>query len=144
MIKEQVEKKMKKALSSFAEKLNETPDNISFFIHTKPESKEDKLYPKYFYAKNGVPVTDDNGKLKDLKFTQDILGLKFDLLGVEAISAQFLSTYFTTISNEYNISPRNLYIKITSKDKDCKELDLALYEGGEVIKKLTLDDIFGE
>ena len=93
---------------------------------------------------NGKTVTTEDGKLKNLRFTQDILGIKFDLMGLEIMAAQFLASYFATISKEYDANPSNLYIMITSSDKEVTDLVLAVYEGSGVLKNLKLDEIFGE
>lgn len=143
MVSEQVAKAMKKALKKFAKDANTTPDNIAFFIHTKPSEADPTLTPKYFYSVNGETVTQD-GKLKDLRFTQDILGKKFDLLGMEAIANQFLSNYFKSMCEQHEIDPRSLYIMITTSDNEGKELMLAAYKGSEVLRELKLEEVFGE
>ncbi len=143
MIRDHVEKTMKKALKSFADKASITANRVAFFIHTKPNEEDPTLTPKYFYSINGQTVT-ENGKLKDLRFTQDILGKKFDLLGTEVMAQQFLANYFKNISEKYNADPRNLYIMITSEDEGAKELKLALYKGSEVLSDLKLEEVFGE
>ena len=143
MIREHVEKTMKKALKTFAVKAETEANKIAFFIHTKPSEIDPTLTPKYFYSVDGQTVT-ENGKLKDLRFTQDILGKKFDLLGTEAMASQFLSNYFKNISEKEEADPRSLYIMITSVDEEVKELKLALYKGSEVLKNLDLEEIFGE
>lgn len=143
MIRDHVEKTMKKALKTFAEKAETTANNIAFFIHTKPTEEDPTLTPKYFYSVKGKTVT-ENGKLKDLRFTQDILGKKFDLLGTEVMASQFLSNYFKNISETNDSDPRNLYVMITSSDEEAKKLILAIYKGSEVLKHLELEEIFGE
>jgi len=143
MVKETVEKTMKKALLSFAEKEGKPANNIAFFIHTKPNEEDPALTPKYFYAIDGIPVQ-ENGGLKNLKFTQDILGKKFDLLGTEMIASNFLASYFKNVSQETESDPRSLYLMITSEDEKAQGLIIALYKGSEVIKHLQLEDIFGE
>ena len=143
MITALVEKTMKKALVNFAKKENETPNKVAFFIHTKPSEADPTLTPKYFYSVNGRTVTED-GKLKNLRFTQDILGKKFDLLGTEVMAAQFLASYFKTVSQEYEADPSHLYIMITSSDSEGKDLLLAVYKNSQVLKNLKLDEIFGE
>lgn len=143
MIREHVEKTMKKALKTFAAKAGMEANKIAFFIHTKPSEEDPTLTPKYFYSVDGQTVT-ENGKLKDLRFTQDILGKKFDLLGTEAMASQFLSNYFKNVSENKNVDPRSLYIYITASDEEAKELKLALYKGSEVLNNLDLGEIFGE
>ena len=143
MIRDHVEKTMKKALKTFAANEDTDANKIAFFIHTKPSEEDPTLNPKYFYSVNGRTVT-ENGKLKDLRFTQDILGKKFDLLGTEVMASQFLANYFKNVSETHDADPRSLYIMITSSDEEAKKLTLALYKGSEVLKNLKLEDVFGE
>lgn len=144
MVQGKVEKTMKKALNNFSAKEGVKANDIALFIHTKPSEADPTLTPKYFYTVNGEMKKDENGKLLNLRFTQDILGLKFDMLGMEAIAAQFLSNYFKNLSEETDSDPRTLYIMIGTSDSEAKELILAVYRGSEVLKNLTLSDIFGE
>ena len=87
---------------------------------------------------------EEDGSLKNLRFTQDILGKKFDLLGTEMLASQFLSNYFKNISEAAEADPRNLYVMITASDEEAKKLIVAIYEGSEVLKNLQLEEIFGE
>ena len=144
MVREHVEKTMKKALKKFAKKADTEPQNIAFFIHTKPSEADPSLTPKYFYSVEGKTVTDENGKLKNLRFTQDILGKPFDLLGTEALANNFLQSYFKTFCSEMQVEPKSLYIMITTSDSEAKKLKLAAYKGSEAIKELELEEIFGE
>jgi hypothetical protein len=144
MIREHVEKTMKKALKTFADKAGTEANKIAFFIHTKPSEEDPTLTPKYFYSVEGKTVMEEDGSLKNLRFTQDILGKKFDLLGTEMLASQFLSNYFKNISEAAEADPRNLYVMITASDEEAKKLIVAIYEGSEVLKNLQLEEIFGE
>jgi len=143
MVKDHVEKTMKKALLRFADKDGVTANRIAFFIHTKPTDANPELEPKYFYALDGVPVQ-ENGQLKDLRFTQDILGKKIDMLGTAYLASTFLTKYFAKISEENESNPSTLYIMITSVDEMAEELAIALYKGNQVLKEMKLEEIFGE
>jgi hypothetical protein len=143
MVKEHVEKTMKKAILRFAEKEGRPANEIAFFIHTKPTEEAPELEPKYFYAIGGVPVQ-ENGKIKDLRFTQDILGKKIDMLGTSYLAANFLSKYFASTSEEFEADPKTLYVMITVIDKEAKNLAIALYKSSQVVKEMKLDEIFGE
>lgn len=143
MIREQVEKQMKKALLSFAKKEDKGADGIAFFIHTKPTEEEPELMPKYFYAIDGTPVQ-ENGKTKSLRFVQDILGKKLDLMGMEHLASSFLSQYFARTVEETKAQPKDLYLMITGADAEAKELVVVLYKKAEVIKNLNMEEIFGE
>ena len=144
MVKEHVEKAMKKAVTKFAEKLGVEKNKIAFFFFFKPTVEAPELLPKYFHTVNGVPVNKEDGSLHELRFTQDILGKKFDLLGTEMMAKQFLSSYFKTVSKEYKANANSLYIMIKGSSQDENELALALYKDNVVIKNLDLEQIFGE
>ena len=107
MVKGIVKKTMYTALNRFAEIEQETAQNIQLFIHTKNE----QLLPEYFYAIKGV-VKQQDGKTLQLSFVKDILGKKMDLTGKEAMSNQFLMTYFKTVAQEEKESPNKLYIMV--------------------------------
>ena len=113
MVREQIEKTMKKALTKFAEKDGVDPRDVAFFIHTKPSEADPILRPKYFYSVGGKIIKDAEGRLKSLRFTQDILGKKFDLMGMEAMAEQFLANYYNNISKEFDTEPDNLYVAIS-------------------------------
>tara|TARA_R110001606_G_C15272115_1_gene639603 strand:- start:266 stop:700 length:435 start_codon:yes stop_codon:yes gene_type:complete len=144
MVKEHVEKTMKKAVKSYAEKLGVKKSEVAFFIHTKPTEEAPELIPKYFYTVNGIPAKKEDGSLHELRFTQDILGKKFDLLGTELLAKQFLSSYFKTISSEFKAKASSLYIMIKGCSRSNNNLELALYKDSEVVKTLELGHIFGE
>jgi len=137
MVREQVEKTMKKALNKYAEKEGTDPSNIAFFIHTKPNEADPTLAPKYFYSVNGQTVMGEDGKLLDLRFTQDILGKKFDLLGMEAMAEQFLSQYFKRISKEVDATPNSLYVSISADPKWTNKLRFMLIKNGSELLKCS-------
>ena len=142
MVKEHVEKTMKKAVKSYAEKLGVKKSEVAFFIHTKPTEEAPELIPKYFYTVNDIPAKKEDGSLHELRFTQDILGRKFDLLGTEILAKQFLSSYFKTVSSEFKAKANSFYIMIKGDSEN--KLNLALYKDSEVVKRLDLEQIFGE
>jgi len=144
MVKEQVEKTMKKALMSIAKKEGKTAKSICVFIHTKPTKEEPECRPKYFYSVDGNIVKGEDGKTKELYFVRDILGVKFDLLGMEALAINFFAQYFKNKSEELKTESKSLYIMITSCVEDAKELILALYKNAQEIKRFSLEEIFPE
>ncbi len=139
MVRGQVEKNMKKALIRFGENHSVAPSDVKVFIHTKSE----ELTPEYFYAVKGETVLED-GKLKKLDFNNDILNVKWDFLQREPMTSQFLSNYFKNVSISEKVDPENLYVMITADKINPNFLIVALYEGSEVLRKLDLEEIFGE
>lgn len=143
MIKNNVTKELKKALNRFADQEKTKANGIAFFIHTKPTKAEPKLNPLYFYAVNGDVVTEGEG-IKHLRFTKDILGKKFDLMGTEMMAGHFLANYFSTISEKHNISPEEIYIMITTESENAEKLIVIIYNGADPIEEVSLEQIFGE
>jgi|3_EtaG_2_1085321.scaffolds.fasta_scaffold254493_2 predicted 3-demethylubiquinone-9 3-methyltransferase (glyoxalase superfamily) len=139
MVKDIVEKTMRKAINNFAEKEEVETTSINFFIHTKNE----ELTPQYFYAIDGK-VVQENGKTKELNFVKDILGVKFDLTGKSLMSSQYLANYFQILSEEEKKEAKNLYIMIRSTDLEVKKLGVSLFNNNIKIKDLELEEIFGE
>jgi hypothetical protein len=139
MVKELVEKAMRKALNRFAV-IEEKPSKaIQFFIHTKNED----FSPQYFYAVDWQ-VVQNEGETKELNFTQDILGKKFDLTGKELLAKTYLTNYFKVVSKEEKEDVKSLYIIITCHDEMATDLAVALYKNNEELRKLQLEEIFGE
>ena len=48
------------------------------------------------------------------------------------------------ISDEISESPRKLYIMITAKTDKDRDLGLGLYVNNNLLRSLTLEEIFGE
>ena len=138
MIAERVEKTMKKALKKLTAEQSCSPNDIAIYIHTKPTEENPALSPKYFYTKNGKPI-------RSLVFTKDILGFKIDLMGTEALVSQFMQNYFKNTQESTNIPAKDSYIMIKAADENYENLNLALKDSkGALIKKLTLEEVFGE
>ena len=75
MVKEHVEKTMKKAVKTYAEKLGVKKSDIAFFIHTKPTEEAPELLPKYFYTVNGIPA-----KKIQIYFVNNVTSMKVNNL----------------------------------------------------------------
>jgi len=139
MVKELVEKTLRKALNRFAGNEGLPSNSIQFFIHTKNED----LSPQYFYAIDWK-VIENEGKPKELNFTQDILGKKFDLQGREMLSKQFFTNYFKVLGDDTKEDIKSLYIIVTTHDEIAEDLTLALYKNNDKLRDLKLEEIFGE
>lgn len=138
MITKQVEKVMRGALKSFSKKNDVKCNNIQVMIHTKNE----EMFPEYFYLVDGAPKKDDNGEVKVLSFNKDILGTKLDFLNREAITATFLQKYFKETSAKHEIEPKSIYFMISSKDEEAKELYVLLFNESKQVKSLSLKEMF--
>lgn len=60
------------------------------------------------------------------------------------MTTTFLKNYLSNTSKEHEIHSTRLYVQICSADEELTELQLALLDQMEEIKKLTLQDVFGE
>jgi hypothetical protein len=146
MVKGQTTKIMTKALTRFAKNHNTTVDKVCIFIRLKENEEE----PSYCKTVNGKWVLDETNKTKELKFNRDILDLKFDLLGREQLTAHFMCGYFAKVSEKENIPSKEIYLMISSVDDKMSDLKLLLFQNSienktfKAIKKITLDDVFGE
>ena len=144
MIKEKVEDMMKTALNKFAQQENVTPNNIAFFIHTKPTQEDPELTPKYFYTKNNDVVLDEQGKTKELDFKKDILGKRIDFLGISEMTSNFLKNYIKSECKTNNIHPTKIYLRISSTDEQLSKVNVIMFNGTEQVKTLTLEEVFNE
>ena len=142
MIAGQVSKIMNKALLRFSLKYSVDANEVAIFIHTKSDDFE----PLYFKTVKGAIITDENGVTKSLSFNKDILAVKFgvDLMGREFLTSNFMKSYFKNIGESEGIDPKSLFLKIGCKDKEAKVLDIILYNNTKALKRLTLEDVFGE
>ena len=52
--------------------------------------------------------------------------------------------FFNKESRETESDPKSLYVGIQPMDEDLKELGIALYKDGAILKNMKLDEIFGE
>jgi len=142
MIAGQVSKIMNKALLRFSLKYSVDTNDVAIFIHTKSDDFE----PLYFKTVKGAIITDESGATKNLSFNKDILALKFgvDLMGREFLTSNFMKSYFKNMGESEGVDPKSLFLKIGCKDKEAKVLDIILYHNSKALKRLTLEDVFGE
>lgn len=140
MISGKVKKLMKSTLVRLAQRESDEAHNIGIFIHTKQQD----LSPQYFYTVGGQVKKNDKDEVIELDFKRDILATKIDMIGQEAISANFLRNYFKTLSEEIEKNPHELYIAIGTSDSEASDLVMGLYENSEQVKPLTLEEVFGD
>ncbi len=142
MITGQVSKIMNKALLRFATKYGVKASEVAIFIHTKSDEYE----PMYFKTVQGKTILTEDNKTKNLNFNKDILGLKIDLdlMAREFLTANFMKSYFKNVSESEGINAKEMYLKIGCKDEKAEILDIILYNNSKALKRLTLEDVFGE
>jgi len=128
---------IKKTIDRLSKEHKVEKEDISIVIGSKVNGRE--ITPYYFYAKNGVPVSNENG-LVTLDFVRDILGKKIDMLGYGAITDNFLKTYFRTIGQEYETEPNHVFLFLS--DLGEKEITVGLFKSSELIRTMKLSDVF--
>lgn len=136
-MKEKVIKIVSEALLRFAKEKSIGVKNVSIIF--KPDSNLDPIYNRVFGSEYDK---DEDGSVKQLKFTKDILNKKFDLLPTELFVAQDLKARFKTYMSEYKIEQQNLIFRIVSFDDEAKRLGVGVYNGKEVILTVKAEDFF--
>lgn len=140
MIDGQVRGIMHKAVLRFSKEDKVSPKSIAVVIHTKDE---ENLSPKYFYTVSGKPKTGTDGKVKDLDFNNDILGIgDFDIFMRKTLVANFLTKKFHLFQEAYNIPVKEQYVMIAPQSDEALDFDVTLMQGNKVFKKFNLEEIF--
>ena len=139
MVQNIVEKTMKKAILKYSALEDKNATSIQMMIHTKNED----LIPEYFYLVDGIPKRAENGQTQSLTFTE-MLDKKFDLLNKELIAAQWLKSWFKTISTDNNCSASEIYINISTESDKIENIKIKLYKNSTGIREVSLKEIFPE
>lgn len=138
MVQGQITKIMKGAIERFSKKEQVNNTEISLFIHTK----SDDCSPSYWYSVKNELKRDDNNQILNLHFNRDILDKKIDHLARGIIAAQFLSSYFKNLSESESIPEKQIYIRIDALDEELSDLNINLYNGGDHVRSMKLEEIF--
>lgn len=136
-MKDKVIKIVGEALIRFAKERNVAVKTVSIIF--RPDSDLDPIYNRVFGSEYDK---DEDGEVKQLKFTKDILNKKFDLLPTEFIVAQDLKARFKTYMETYKIEQQNLIFRIVSFDDEAKRLGVGVYNGKEVVLTVKAEDFF--
>ena len=133
-----IDETMTKALLNFAVKGEVEVTKVGIWI--KPN--EDNSKPIYFKSLSGVFEKTDEGQLKTLDFTKDILDKKFDPLQKHFFVANFITKYFESTA-KYNdeLELKNLSVMIGCNDSKAKDLKIGLFHSLKFVKWIKLDDI---
>lgn len=134
---EKVIKVVSEALLRFGKEKSLGVKEVSIIF--KPDENLDPIYNRVFGSDYDK---EEDGSIRQLKFTRDILNKKFDLLPTEFLVAQDLKARFKTYMETYNIEQQKLMFRIVSFDEEAKRLGVAVYNGKEVIKSLKAEDFF--
>lgn len=140
MISAAVRKIMTGAVLRLANEEKIEPSRLSIVIFTRNE----ELIPEYYYTVDDTPKV-ENGEIVLLRFKQDILGKKIDMMQQEALAAQFLSSkfaYFANAHEEDGFSVFNMDLLIKPKTNGAEDFNVLLCHDKKFVKNYTLEDIF--
>lgn len=129
MINEYVEKIMRNGITHFAEQLQKPTADIQILILWDKDTESVK-YKKMIRGGESVYV----------KFNE-ILNVKFDLMGREGICGNFITNTLRKYSKEYSCEMSELFVVIYLLEEEEKDIRLFLYRNTEAIKEIELEEI---
>jgi len=129
MINEYVEKIMRNGITHFAEQLQKPTADIQILILWDKDTESVK-YKKMIRGGESVYV----------KFNE-ILNVKFDLMGREGICGSFIANTLRKYSKEYSCEMSELFVVIYLLEEEEKDIRLFLYRNTEAIKEIELEEI---
>jgi hypothetical protein len=129
MINEYVEKIMRNGITHFAEQLQKPTADIQILILWDKDTESVK-YKKMIRGGESVYV----------KFNE-ILNVKFDLMGREGICGNFIANTLRKYSKEYSCEMSELFVVIYLLEEEEKDIRLFLYRNTEAIKEIELEEI---
>ena len=129
MINEYVEKIMRNGITHFAEQLQKPTADIQILILWDKDTESVK-YKKMIRGGESVYI----------KFNE-ILNVKFDLMGREGICGNFITNTLRKYSKEYSYEMSELFVVIYLLEEEEKDIRLFLYRNTEAIKEIELEEI---
>lgn len=118
-----------------------SPHEIFLMIHGRGDKAN--LAIKYYYCVKKAPKLNDEGGIAYLKFANDILGKKMDVMAKGAMAGHFLTNYISTKQKEYGSeSIENIDICLMPKDYQANEFEVLIMENRSVKEKTTLAAVF--
>jgi hypothetical protein len=129
MINEYVEKIMRNGITHFAEQLQKPTADIQILILWDKDTESVK-YKKMIRGGESVYI----------KFNE-ILNVKFDLMGREGICGNFITNTLRKYSKEYSYEMSELFVVIYLLEDEEKDIRLFLYRNTEAIKEIELEEI---
>jgi len=129
MIKQMTENVMVNGCINFAKQAGVEASNSQLMIFTKDEEAEPS-YKSLILGKGSREVT-----------FNEILNTKMDLLGREALSKPTIQQCLKNFAQELGVAPTSVKIVIYEQNKRA---GLALYNGSQMVRPVSLDEIFKE
>ena len=129
MINDYVEKIMRDGITHFAEELQKPTTDVQILILWDKDTETVK-YKKMIRGGESVYV----------KF-KEILNVKFDLMGREAICGGFISNTLQKYAKEFSCEMSQLFVVIYLLENEEKDIRLFLYRGADAIKEIELEEI---
>lgn len=129
MINEYVEKIMRNGITNFAEQLKKSTADIQILI-VWDKNLEGVKYKRMIRGEESVFI----------KFNE-ILNVKFDLMGREAICGNFIENTIRKYSHQFSCEMSDLFVVIYLMEEEEKDIRLFLYKNSEAIKEIELEEI---
>jgi len=131
MVQEYVEKIMRNGISNFATEAEKTLTEVQILILWDAADEKVK-YKKMVFGKENEEIT----------FNQ-ILKVKFDMMNREGICGNFISKTLDKYADELSVPKSHLFVVVllTNNNMEDADLQLQLYNGGQSVKEIKLEEI---
>jgi len=128
---------MTKALVNFGKLASVETEKVAIWIFPNEDNSR-LIYKKTI---SGVFEKNEDGTIKKIDFTKDILGKKFDLLQTNLIVAHYVTDFFNKVSKKETLELEKLSIMIGCKDSEAEVLKIGLFENLKFVRALSLDEV---
>jgi hypothetical protein len=129
----------KKAITRFSGSYETTPQNVQISFSLKPIIVEDENKEKKVDYDVVYKVYKDYQKVEDVTFL-NILGVRIDFKGYSYIAPPFIQKTLIRFANELGVNCQNVFVMLYLNDENA--LKLNLYNLGELVKSVELEDLF--
>jgi hypothetical protein len=121
---------MVRAIYRFAKETNTDPINNQILIGYNPTDEA----PMYKRMALGMPN-------KEITFLE-VLGKKFDMLGQEAITKNFITKTIHRYAENLGVMPQQIFFVI-SIDPETDDVIITLFKGNTKIEQITIEQLLG-
>ena len=128
MIADLVGNIMYKGIDRFSKQDNKPITEVQLLLSSDSENTQ---YKKLLLGSDSKEIT-----------FNEILGIKgFDIMQREAICGSFINKTLKNFSEEMDCDIKSLFVLIYVMDEEATEVELMLYKGSQIIRKLELQQI---
>jgi len=135
-----------KAIKDLAKKENIEPNDTWLCVHLRDkEGKlEGEIKVKYYLLLNKKVKENGNGGIHYLSFVRDILGLpiKLDLMGRDALSAEFFSNYIVNFAATHETTPDKIDIIVIPNKDNFDDFTFLITIDKKPVLKTNLEAVF--